>query len=112
MTNPRRNRRAGVEDRWWKTIRDENGNPQTVHAAGWAVDEKGRDVSPARKRWRARYVDDAGREHSKAFDKKVDAQAWLDTATASLVQGSHVAPSAGRGTVAELGAAGSPRTDT
>ncbi|NKR96224.1 tyrosine-type recombinase/integrase [Rhodococcus hoagii] len=100
----RRNRRAGVEDRWWKTVRDEDGNLKTVHAAGWMVDDRGRDVPPARKRWRARYVDDTGREHSKAFDKKVEAQAWLDTATASLVQGSHVAPSAGKGTVAELGA--------
>ncbi|MFC7448660.1 tyrosine-type recombinase/integrase [Rhodococcus daqingensis] len=103
LEGPRRNRRAGVEDRWWKTIRETDGSTKTVHTAGWTVDDKGKDAPPARKRWRARYVDDTSREHTKAFDKKVDAQAWLDSVTASLVQGSHVAPSAGRGTVAELG---------
>ncbi|WP_037178382.1 tyrosine-type recombinase/integrase [Rhodococcus sp. UNC363MFTsu5.1] len=106
MTNShaqRRNRRAGVEDRWWKTVRDANGAEQSIHAAGWATDDKGKDIPPARKRWRARYVDDTGREHSKAFDKKVDAQAWLDSVTVTLVQGTHVAPSAGKGTVGEAG---------
>jgi len=39
-------------------------------------------------RWRARYRDDAGREHSKHFARKVDAQRWLDEVTASVVTGS------------------------
>ena len=29
----KRNRRAGVEDRWTKTVRDEHGNTQTVPSA-------------------------------------------------------------------------------
>jgi hypothetical protein len=29
----KRNRRAGVEDRWTKTVRDEQGNTQTVPSA-------------------------------------------------------------------------------
>ncbi len=37
--------------------------------------------------WRARYRDGAGREHSKHFDRKVDAQRWLDETTASVVTG-------------------------
>jgi hypothetical protein len=29
-------------------------------------------------RWRARFVDDRGKEQTKAFARKVDARAWLD----------------------------------
>ncbi len=43
-------------------------------------------------RWRARYVDERGGEHSKAFGRKVDAQRWLDKQTATIVSGTHVAP--------------------
>ena len=60
----KRNRRAGVEDRWTKTIRDEHGHTQTVPSASHG---KGT-------RWRARYVDERGREHAKGFTRKVDAQ--------------------------------------
>ncbi|MEV0686845.1 site-specific integrase [Nocardia sp. NPDC050378] len=44
------------------------------------------------KKWRARYVDDQGNEHAKGFDRKTDAQAWLDTQMSALVQGTHVSP--------------------
>jgi integrase len=55
------------------------------------------------KRWRARYVDDAGRENAKSFVRKADAQAWLDTeVTTKLVSGSYVPPRAGLITVGEL----------
>ena len=43
-------------------------------------------------RWWAWYVDDRGREHTKAFTRKVDATRWLDNQTASIVSGTHVAP--------------------
>ena len=29
-------------------------------------------------KWRARYRDDADKEHARHFDRKVDAQRWLD----------------------------------
>ena len=58
---PTRNRRAGVEDRWTTAA----GEPSASHGKG--------------KRWRARYVDDRGREHAKGFARKVDATHWLDT---------------------------------
>jgi integrase len=77
-----RNRRAGVEDRWTKTVRDEHGNTKTVPSAN---DGRG-------SRLRARYVDDRGREHAKAFSRKLDAQRWLDGQTSALVTGTHVAP--------------------
>ena len=52
-----RNRRAGVEDRWTTAA----GEPSANHGKG--------------KRWRARYVDERGREHAKGFARKVDATA-------------------------------------
>lgn len=47
-------------------------------------------------KWRARYRDDAGREHARHFDRKVDAQRWLDEVTASVLTGQYVDPRAGR----------------
>jgi len=43
-------------------------------------------------RWRARYRDEAGKEHAKHFDRKVDAQRWVDEVTASIVTGQYVDP--------------------
>jgi len=51
--------------------------------------------------WRARYRDDAGKEHARHFARKVDAQRWLDEVTASMVTGAYVDPKAGRITFAE-----------
>jgi integrase len=69
-----RGRRSGVEDRWTKA----DGTPSANHGKG--------------SRWRARYVDDQGREHAKGFARKADAQQWLDGQTAALVDGRHIAP--------------------
>ena len=52
-------------------------------------------------RWRARYVDDAGREHTRAFDRKVDAQKWIDKQLAALLRGDHVTPKDAKLTVGE-----------
>ena len=56
----KRNRRAGVDDLWTKTVRDPDGTTRTVASA-----RDGRGM-----RWRARYVDDSGREHTKAFKRR------------------------------------------
>ena len=69
----KRNRRAGVEDRWTKTVTDADGTKRTVPSA--------RDGMGLR--WMARYVDSQGREHTKSFGRKADAQAWLDSETAT-----------------------------
>jgi hypothetical protein len=80
-----RNRRAGVEDRWRKS----DGTPSTLDGKG--------------SRWRARYVDDQGRERAKAFQRKVDAQHWLDNeVTAKFATGTYITPEAGKVTVAEV----------
>jgi hypothetical protein len=47
---------------------------------------------PADGIWRARCRDEAGREHSKHFARKVDAQQWIDEVTASVVTGNYVDP--------------------
>jgi integrase len=46
-------------------------------------------------RWRARYRDEAGREHARHFERRVDGQRWLDEVTASTVTGMYVDPKAG-----------------
>jgi integrase len=50
-------------------------------------------------RWRARYRDSSGREHARHFDRKLDAQRWLDQVTASIVRGDYVDPREGRVTL-------------
>jgi integrase len=87
----RRGRRSGVEDLWRKTVRDADGNLQMVPSK--------RDGTG--KRWRARYVDANGQEHSKSFDHKAYASRWLDGQTAAVVAGTHVAPRDARMTVAQ-----------
>jgi len=88
----KRNRRAGVEDRWTKTVRDPDGTTRTVPSAG---DGNG-------KRWRARYVDDEGRERARGFNRKTDAQAWLEEVSSALTSGTYTAPEAGSVTVADV----------
>ncbi|CAN5445813.1 hypothetical protein BH10ACT8_BH10ACT8_29540 [soil metagenome] len=78
-----RAQRAGVEDRW----RKRDGSPSVVDGK----------VT----RWRARYVDDANREHSRHFDRKIEAQKWINAITASLVRGDHVDPKTAKTTVQE-----------
>src|SRR6478672_5841820 len=77
----RRNRRASVEDRWQKTVYDD-GKAKTVASANHG---KG-------SRWRARYVDDQGREHEKLFGRKTDAQNWLNKQVSDQVTGTWTDP--------------------
>jgi hypothetical protein len=55
-------------------------------------------------RWRARYRDETGKEHARHFDRKIDAQRWLDATTAAVISGTYVDPKAGRITIAQLSA--------
>lgn len=71
----RRNRRASVEDLW----RDRTGQPTKLAGTG--------------KRWRARYVDTRGKELTKRFDRKRDAQAFLDNINTSISTGAYAPPS-------------------
>lgn len=53
-------------------------------------------------RWRARYRDPDGREHARHFDRRTDAQQWLDTVTAQLVRGDYIDPRGGKVTLREF----------
>lgn len=48
--------------------------------------------------YRARYRDAAGKEHARHFERKVDAQRWIDTVTAAVVTGQYVDPKAAKTT--------------
>ncbi|HMQ26261.1 MAG TPA: site-specific integrase [Acidimicrobiales bacterium] len=47
-------------------------------------------------KYRARYRDAEGKEHAAHFDRKLDAQRWLDRQRGEVVQGTWVDPAAGR----------------
>ena len=68
------------------------------------IDTTGRERVVTTTRHRARYRDEAGKEHSRHFSRKVDAQKWLDEVTASMVRGDYVDPKAGQVTVASYAA--------
>ena len=82
----RRNKRSGVEALWIKT----DGTPSARHGRG--------------KRWRARYVDAAGKEHTRAFTTKVRAQQWVDGIAADMKTGTYVDPSRSSATFATVAA--------
>jgi integrase len=52
-------------------------------------------------RWRARFRGPDGRERARHFDRKVDAQRWLDEQTTAVMTGQYVDPRAGRITFRE-----------
>jgi hypothetical protein len=79
MTN--RNRRSGVEDRWHRS----DGTPTARNGKGL--------------RWRARYVDDQGREHAQGFGRRSDAQQWLNEVTTAQMTGTYVDPALGKVTL-------------
>ena len=78
----KRNRRAGVEDRWTRTIKLPDGTTQTVPSA-----RHGTGL-----RWLARYVDDRGRERTKAFTRKTDAAQWLSKEVSDQITGTWTDP--------------------
>jgi hypothetical protein len=69
---------------------------------GYVEDLRGKKQGRGRPRWRARWRDPAGRERSKSFARKVDAERFLRHVEADLVRGQWVDPEHGRTTVGEL----------
>jgi site-specific recombinase XerC len=52
--------------------------------------------------WRARYRDQRGKEHARHFDRKIDAQQWLDSVVTAVQTGAYVDPNRSRITVAAM----------
>ena len=53
--------------------------------------------------WEAVFRDPSGRQQTRAFRRKLDAQRWLDEQTTAIVSGQYVSPDAARVTVREYG---------
>jgi len=77
-----RNERAGIDDRWHKRVKGQDGAMRTERSAVYGK------VS----RWRVRWVDSTGAERTKSFQRKPDAQAYLNGLTADLQRGEYVDP--------------------
>lgn len=60
-------------------------------------------------KWRARYRDDAGNERARHFDRKIDAQRWLDEISSTVLAGTYVDPAAGKITFKRFYAEWAPR---
>ncbi|MBJ7479628.1 tyrosine-type recombinase/integrase [Rhodococcus sp. (in: high G+C Gram-positive bacteria)] len=83
-TSTKRNRRSGIEDRWYRR----DGNKSTKYGT--------------KSRWQARFVDYEGHEHMKVFVEREDAQSFLDQNAADLVTGKFVGKAASTRTVGSV----------
>ena len=77
-----RHQRAGIDDRWHKKVKGSDGKVRKERSA----------VYGKVTRWRVRWVDDSGREHTRVFERRPDAQAYLDGLTADIQRGAYVDP--------------------
>lgn len=72
----------------------------------WARNVDGQRVRTDRygtgRRWQARYLDPDGRERTRTFDRKQDAERFLATITTDMLRGAYVDPDAGRVTFADF----------
>lgn len=104
MTTPKRSVRAGVEDRWHRPAkRGERVYWPADQSAGptWCTDPKhykmpGTMVCTLRhgqgKRWLARWVNQDGKEKSRAFDTKAEAERRADSEKTALNTGTYTDP--------------------
>jgi integrase len=60
-------------------------------------------------RWRARFRDDTGKERARHFERKIEAQRWLDEIASSVLTGDYVDPKHGQISFAEFYAEWSAR---
>jgi integrase len=77
-----RHQRAGIDDRWTKRVKGPDGKMRTERSAVYGK------VS----RWRVRWVDGGGEERTKSFQRKPDAQVYINGLTADLQRGEYVDP--------------------
>jgi integrase len=63
---------------------------------GYVEDLRGKKQGQGRPRWRARYRDPSGRERSKSFARKVDAEQFLVGIEDAKLRGAYVDPQLGR----------------
>jgi integrase len=68
---------------------------------GYVEDLKGSKHGQGRNRWRARWRDPAGRQRSKSFARKLDAERFLLSVEDAKLRGAYVDPAAGRANFGE-----------
>ena len=85
---------AHIEDRW----------ERVVQGSRVRTDRYGKGD-----RWRARYLDPAGRERSQTFGRKTDAERFLATVETDKLRGAYLDPQAGRVTLGDFYAEWSAR---
>ena len=73
---------------------------------GYIEDLRGKKQGQGRPRWRARYRDPSGRERSKSFARKVDAEQFLVSIEDAKLRGAYVDPQLGRVLFGEWPSAG------
>lgn len=76
----------GIEDRWFRTTADGERVKTDRHGRG--------------QRWRCRYRDPDGRQRTKSFHKKADAERFARRVKSDMDRGEFVDPQAGRTTLA------------
>lgn len=77
-----------IEDRWEKIVDGARVRTERYGAGG---------------RWRARYLDPDGRERSRTFARKLEAERFLATVETDKLRGAYIDPSAGRVTLRDYG---------
>jgi integrase len=77
-----RHQRAGIDDRWHKKVKSSDG----------AIRKERSAVYGKVTRWRVRWVDDSGAEHTRVFERRPDAQAYLDGVAGDVQRGEYVDP--------------------
>ena len=82
-----RNRRAGVADRWHRTAIE--ADPDTGKKTRTKVKSQRYGIGM---QWLARYVAADGKERTKAFARKVDANKWLEQRVSDQVTGTWTDP--------------------
>lgn len=78
---------AHVEDRWVRTTKGPDGKK---------VRERREDRDGKGRRYRVRYIDPDGKECSRSFDRKEDADNFRSTVDADILRGTYLDPAAGR----------------
>lgn len=81
----------GIADLWYRP----DGTPTKLATPGSSPKRADGEGS----RWRAWYIDGEGKERTKRFATKAPAEAWLNTQTAALTNGTHVDPRHGKTTL-------------
>lgn len=88
---------AHIDDRWMRRKRGPDGKPLFTEGGKPAMER-----DPVRfgkgKRWRVRYLDPAGEERNKSFDRKADAENFRNEVAADVLRGSYTDPTLGKTT--------------